>query len=339
MEYQKYDDIRLEHARSPADWKDACTAFSHATAFHRYDFLKAVAPCLQCTFEPLVVLCGNQKVGVAPLLVKKYGPFCVLNRVPFPYLGPLVPAPLIPATLAALAAEAGRRRALDHYQFFSPSDSPPAVEGFTRRTDRTFVMPLRDRSDQELMKAMDSTRRKEIRRSERMGLQVYPASLDDFKLMDIWNEQLYASQGLRPIYPPGTYERIFSALNGAPGSSFYSARIDGRTVGVQINLSSARRVFAWQAGIDGSFRSPSPQSILMWHTARQARDAGADEFDLVGAPSEGIATYKIRLGAEQRSYVLMRRAVPAYRLARAVTSRMLVAARKSLRLAQVSAKS
>jgi hypothetical protein len=331
MQPARHDEIRLESAHSRGDWEEACAAFPQMTAFHRYDFLSTVAPCLQCTFVPLVVTFRQRTVGVAPLLVRQYGPLCVVNHVPFPYLGPLVPAALVPATLAALAQEARRRRALDHYQSFPPSDSPPAADGFRRQVDRTFIIPLRDRSDEDLLQAMNQGRRKEIRRAERMGLRAYPAELQDFRLMDAWNAELYAGQGLRPVYPPGTYEQIFKALDGTPGSSFYAARMDGRTVGVQINLAASGRVFAWQAGIDGSFSSASPQSVLMWHTAQRARDAGASELDLVGAPSEGIATYKSRLGAEERGYVLMRRTARSYRLGRAALSRTLTGARKSLR--------
>lgn len=333
MQQDWHDEIRFDRAQSRADWEDACAAFTHATAFHRYDFLSAVAPCLHCTFVPLVVYFRGRKVGVAPLLTRRYGPFCVINSGPLPYLGPLVPAALIPATLAALSAEARRRRALDHYQFFSPFDSPPAVDGFRIHVDRTFIIPLRDRSDEDLLKAMNQGRRKEIRRAELMGLRVYAAELEEFQLMDAWNRQLYAAQGLPPVYPPGTYERIFKALSGTPGSAFYAARIDGRTVGVQINLAASRRVFAWQSGIDKSFKPCSPDSVLMWYTALRARDAGASELDLVGAPNEGIATYKRRFGAEERGYVVMRRPAQSYRLARAAISRMLAGTRKSVRRA------
>ncbi len=270
---------------------------SQATAFHRYDFLSAVAPSLQCAFVPLVVYSGSQKVGVAPLLVRRYGPFCAINSGPLPYLGPLVPAALIPATLAALTAEARRRRALDHYQFFSPDDSPSPADGFRVHVDRTFVIPLRDRSDEDLLKAMNQGRRRELRQAERIGMRVSAAERADFQLMDAWNRQLYAVQGLRPVFPAGTYERVFTALSGTPGSSFYAARVDGRTVGVQVNLEASGRVFAWQYATDKSFKPCSPQSILMWHTAVQARDAGISELDLLGAPNDGIATYKSRWGA------------------------------------------
>ena len=154
--------------------------------------------------------------------------------------------------------------------------------------------------------------------------------MEDFQLMDIWNRQLYAAQGLPAGYPPGSYERVFKELSGTPGTAFYSARVDGRTVGVQINLASSGRVYAWQAGIDGSCRAPSPQTTLMWHTALRARDAGASELDLVGAPSDGIATYKIRLGSEERRYASMRKTIQPYRLPRAVLLRMRAGARRSV---------
>ena len=240
MQESQSGKVRLKLAGSRSDWEEASAGFSEATAFHRYDFLSAIAPCLHCRFEPLIIYYGNQKVGVAPLLVRQYGPFCVVNRVPFPYLGPLVQTSLVAATLAALSAHARRRRALDHYQSFSPSSAPPAAAGFRMRLERTFIIPLRDRSDADLMKAMDSTRRKEVRRAERLGLRVDEASVEDFQLMDIWSRQLYAAQGLPPGYPPGSYERVFKELSGTPGTAFYSARVDGRTVGVQINLASSR---------------------------------------------------------------------------------------------------
>ncbi len=337
MQRDRHDEIRFDPARSQAEWDDVCAGFSQATAFHRYDFLSAVAPCLQCAFVPLVVYSGSQKAGVAPLLIRRYGPFCAINSGPLPYLGPLVPAALIPATMAALTAEARRRRAIDHYQFFSPDDSPTPADGFRVHVDRTFVIPLRDRSDEDLLKAMNQGRRRELRQAERVGMRVSAAELADFPLMDAWNRQLYAVQGLRPVFPAGTYERIFTALSGTPGASFYAARVDGRTVGVQVNLEASRRVFAWQYATDKSFKPCSPQSILMWHTAVRARDAGASELDLLGAPNDGIATYKSRWGAEEREYLVMRRPAQSYRLARAAVSRALVRTRKSAWRAEASA--
>jgi hypothetical protein len=56
--------------------------------------------------------------------------------------------------------------------------------------------------------------------------------------------------------------------------------------------------------------------VLLW-----ARDAGVAEFDLVGAPNEGIATYKSRFGAHERSYTVLLRQAPPHRAALSALTR------------------
>jgi hypothetical protein len=321
VERQAQDSIRLVASTPRGEWEDACAAFADATAFHRYDFLQSIAPLLDCRFIPLRVLLRDQPVGVAPLMVKGLGPFCTINWVPFPYLGPLVPAELIPVTLSALRLEAKRRRAVNHQQSFSQVTGGHGGE-FTSCTDRTFVVPLSGRSDQELLTAMHHSRRKEIRSAQRIGFEVCTAETVDFRLMDVWLKPVYSAQGLPTAYRPGTYERIFDALYNAPRSLFHAARIDGRTVALAVVFSTARRAFAWQSAVDPSFRSKFPQVLLKWHALRWARDAGATEFDLVGAPNEGIANYKSRFGSLEQKYTILRREAGPHRIALSAMSRL-----------------
>ena len=312
---QKQRNIVLEPLRSRGTWEAFCSTFPHATAFHRYDFLEVVAPLLSCSFVPLVVCSRGQSVGIAPLLVKKLGPFCTINRVPFPYLGPLVPRELLPATLDALRREAGQRRALYHQQCFSEVIADKELDGFTVSRDRTFVIPLSGRSDEELLAAMQATRRRDIRRAQRAGFEVRPAEVDDFSLMDIWLDQLYAAQGVPPMYPAGTCERVFRALQSGSGSTFFAARLNGQTVAVNLAISTARSAFGWQFAADPSYQSKHPVDLLTWHALLRVRDAGAAEFDLVGVPNEGIGLYKSRFGATERYYTVLQRQALAYRIA------------------------
>jgi hypothetical protein len=315
MRQGNHDEVLLEPAGSKSDWEGACAGLADITAFHRYDFLDAVASSLQCRFVPLLVLFRGQKAGVAPLIVKQRGPFCAINSVPFPYLGPLVPAALIPATLAALVREAKRRRAQTHCQWFSHAVAAPAPGGFTVRTDNALVIPLSDRSDEDLMAAMQPSRRQEIRRAQRDGLEVGPAKAEDFELMDNWSSQFYAARGLPAAYPAGTYERVFRVLGNSPGSIFSAARINGRTVGVEIDLAASGRMFGWQFAIDPVYKSSYPQALILWHALIRARDAGASEFDLIGAPTESIAVYKKRYGALERPCTVMFRMTTLHRMA------------------------
>lgn len=315
------EQVVLLPVKSPGDWEHACGAFPMATPFHRYDFLQSVAPSLCCEFVPLHVLSAGRPVGIAPLMVKRIGPFCTINWVPFPYLGPLVPEELLPATLSALQVEARRRRAVCHQQSFSGRTDHGQAEGFTTSTARTFVIPLSGRSDDDLLSAMQKKRREELRRAQRAEFEVGPARIQDFQDVDAWLGQVFAGQGLRNNYGAGACEQVFRALAAAPGCAFQVARRGDRTVGVVVALATAQRAFGWLVAIDPRYRSYHPQALLTWHMLLWARDAGVAEFDLVGTPNEGIAAYKRRFGAHERSYtVLLRQAAP-YRAALSALTR------------------
>lgn len=313
--WQQQHGVELASDTSREKWEDICAYFPSATAFHRYDFLESVASPLRCNFIPLMVFFCNRPVGVAPLMVKRLGPFCTINWVPFPYLGPLVPPELISTTLSALRLEAKRRRALNHQQSFSHLITDSMVDGFKNSTDRTFVIPLSGRSDEDLLAAMHSSRRRGIRRAERAGIEVGPAEAGDFSFMDRWLSQVYAAQGLPIPYPDGTYQRLFQNLHNAPGWTFLAARLNGRPSAVLIALSTANRAFAWQYAMDPSDRSVSPQDLLLWRALIRARDSGTIEFDFVGTPNDGIAVYKSRFGAVERHYSVLQRRTRSHRMA------------------------
>jgi Acetyltransferase (GNAT) domain len=321
VERKQHDGILLVPGRSRDEWEDACAPFADATAFHRYDFLQSAAPYLRCQFMPLMVMSREQVVGVAPLLVKRFGPFSSINWAPFPYLGPLVPPELMPATLSALKLEARRLRAINHQQSFAGLIPTDSAAGFTPATDRTFVVPLDGRSDKDLLAAMSASRRQEIRGAMRHGLEICAADAADFRLLEVWLRQVFASQGLRPDYQPGAFERICGALQDGSGSA-QTARLDGRAVAVEVSISNGRRVFAWLAAADQAYRTKHPRTLLIWRRIQWARDRGAVEFDLVGAPREGIAVYKKTFGAVERHYTVLHRQAGPHRIAISTLSRL-----------------
>jgi CelD/BcsL family acetyltransferase involved in cellulose biosynthesis len=322
MERHRQQRVQLALAASQDEWERLCVLASQATAFHRYDFLNSVAPLLNCRFIPLMVLFQRQAVGVAPLLVKRLGPFCTINWVPFPYLGPLVPAELLPATLSALRLEAARRRAVNHQQSFSEEVVDIPVDGFEGAMDRTFVVPLLDRSDEDLLAAMRNSRRKQILRAQDAGFEICPAVSTDFRLMDVWSKQVYSAQGLPAAYRVGTYGRIFDDLHDAPGVLFQTARLEGRTVAVQVVFSFAGRAFGWQVAADPSYRALHPQALLAWQALLWARNSGAIELDMVGAPNAGIAVYKSEFGALERRYTVLNKQLAPHRMALSALSRL-----------------
>jgi Acetyltransferase (GNAT) domain len=298
--------LRLETG-SRADWDETLAEHPGATAFHRYEFLDCVAASLRCTFEPLVIMQGTERAGVAPLVVRKIGPLCTLNWMPFPYVGPLTSESLLPAVVSLLASEGTLRGAIHHQQAFADLVSEGVAGKFNPGTDRTFAVPLDGRSDEALLAAMTRNGRWEISRARREGVQVHPAERADLRLMERWSEAIYARQGLPPKYPAGTYERVFDALGADASSHFHAARVDGKTIAVNLCFSTGKRSFDWQMATDPAHHKACPQALLLWHHLTAARDRGDAYFDLGGAPTEGIATYKRNFGAVERHYTVLSR--------------------------------
>ena len=316
------DGVALAPASSAAEWDHACAATPGATVFHSCDFLQSVAPPLRCRFVPLLVFHRGRPTGAAPLLIKRLGPFSTINWVPFPYLGPLVPDPLVPATLRALRAEARKRRTLNHQQSFCRAIADPGAGGFTAGAERTFVIPLSGRSDEDLLGAMHNGHRWQIRRARRAGIEVRPAQPGDFELLDRWLDQMYSERGLRNGYPPGAALRVFQGFRAGSRSFSQAARAGGRTVAVQLTLADSRQALGWQIGVDPEFRAERPQALLVWRALQHARDLGIEEFDMVGAPSVGIATYKRRFGARERRYTVLQRQAGVHRMAHTAAGRL-----------------
>ena len=316
------DRVSLAPAATAGEWDQVCARFPDATVFHSYAFLQAVASPLRCRFVPLLVSAGDGPVGAAPLLLKRLGPVSTVNWVPFPYLGPLVPEPLIPATLLALRREAGRRRAVNHQQSFSRVITACGHGGFTAGAERTFIVPLGGRPDGELLAGMHHDLRWQIRRAARTGFEVGPAHAGDMQLMDAWLSEMFASRGIGSGYAAGTVQRVFGALGHQPGSLFHAARLAGRTVAVQATLTDARRAFGWHIAVDPAYRQARPQQLLAWRALQWARDRGVTELDMVGAPNEGIATYKRKFGGRERAYTVLRRQAVPHRVAQSVLARL-----------------
>jgi CelD/BcsL family acetyltransferase involved in cellulose biosynthesis len=57
------------------------------------------------------------------------------------------------------------------------------------------------------------------------------------------------------------------------------------------------------------------QPLLYWDTIRWALQRGSAEFDLVGAPTDGVARYKRDWGAREERYSVLRRQAPVHRVA------------------------
>jgi CelD/BcsL family acetyltransferase involved in cellulose biosynthesis len=314
--------VTLAPERSAARW-DELVAAHGGSFFHRHAFLTTIGAGLGLRVDLRAAVADGRPVGVVPLLVKRLGPVTTVNWVPFPYAGPLVPAGNLAATLAALR-QLERRRACVRSQHVLPGLYEGATGGpdggslarYTASVDRTFVIPLEGRSDDELLQGMSSRRRASMRRAERNGVIVRTATRREvLDVMPRLSGRTFEQQGLPDPYPASCLRAVWDGLRDNPDVLWQAAEVSGRLVAVQVSLAGAPTGLGWIVGREQDQDGSDAFATMLWHTLRWARDRGCTEFDLVGAPTEGIANYKRGLGGVERRYTVFRRQARAHRTA------------------------
>ncbi len=282
--------------------------------FHRYEWLTTMADVLGLDFHPLTVLADGKPAGIAPVLSKRVGPVRTVNWLPFPYVGPLVPAELLPDVLPLLRAWERRRRSVrsQHVLMSTVEYSP----GYTAHDDRTFVVDLRGRTEESLLRGVAPKRRAKIRRAQAGGVEIRPATGTEVgELLPAWSAATFAAQGRPAPYPAAGYRAVWSAFGDCPDARFSTAVLAGEPVCVQVSFAGAPRAVAWAMAGAGTKAASFAQPLLYWDTIRWALGRGSAEFDLVGAPTEGVAAYKRDWGGRETHYSVLRRQAAAHRIA------------------------
>ena len=173
----------------------------------------------------------------------------------------------------------------------------------------TMVLDVR-RADDELLAAMKSKTRYNIRLAEKRDVIVRPGgSEDDFdRLYD-----LYAETSVRDgfvIRQRDYYLRAWAGFIGPGMAQPFLAEVNGQAVAGLIVYRFGRRAWYLYGMSSSSHREAMPNHALQWAALRWARDAGCDTYDFWGAPEtaapedplwglyrfkEGFGAYHVRL--------------------------------------------
>lgn len=308
--------VSLRPTGSAAEWNSLVSA-NHGCFFHLFEWLETMARDLGLSFRPEVVLAEGRPVGVAPLLVKRLGPFTTVNILSFPYVGPLVPPELLPSVLRILADLERRLLSVYSQHVLMYNAGIGAVTGYQETLDRTFVLDLRDQTEETLLYGIEAKRRGKVRRAMKAGVVIRPATRQEVcESLPAWSDATFADQGLPAPYPASSYEAVWQRFSSAEGARFSTAVVDGRPVCVQVTLADRTRAVGWAMASDKADRGSSlALPLLYFDTFRWALRRGCAEFDLVGAPTEGVARYKQDWGAQQQVYSVLRREAVLHRIA------------------------
>ncbi len=301
--------LRARPVPGPSMW-EACRAAQRGGAiFHRWDWLTTMAPALDKAFVPLGLYDGERLAGLAPLLVRRLGPFKNANWAPFPYLGPLVPAALWPRALRALD-DYQRRNRIGLVGFgFAPDaavdEDALRAAGYAVQTDTTMVLPLAGRGEADLRAGMTSHGRKNLKRAERGGVEVRAATEADIvRELPAMTDEVFAPRGERPPYPAAAARAFWEQYRADPDVRMATAYCDGEPAAVSITIGDGRRAYFWQGAGWRRFRNVNPNAAVYWDGILWARARGYVALDMVGTPDPGIAYYKSTFGAIETPYLV-----------------------------------
>ena len=275
------------------------------TGYHRWFFLAALADALGLRLRAFAVEERDERLGVVPLLFRRRGPVSTVNYLPVPHVGPVLRgealrAGRLPELLRAVEPILLRERVVVTKWAFAPGVDVPtgqlAARGFEVVLKENFVVPAATSID-DYLKALSSKQRAAVRRGERRGMRTGPSTRDE--ITKWFPEQVaepYLRQGIAPDYSQAAARSLTARLAGHPRMLWRTVRHDDRLLAVNAAIVDTDRLWGWM--MVGNQRSdPSPHVMAYWDALQWSLSHGL-AYDLGGAPTSGIAKFKIAMGGQ-----------------------------------------
>jgi len=306
------------------DWERLFAEDPEATPFSSPGWARAWWPHWSGSARPWIVVVrdGREPVGIAPLVLRRRGPFRVLSelgRPPANYWDVVARTSHREAAASAIAEEIERRSSeWDALVLGCLPPSSPVVaalvgHGLRVHSRQPVAYPGIElpSSFEEYLEALPKKRRSDLRRPLRRldeGALTYREVRDPEQLdaaIDRWHElrvRWWSARGksLDPEHRAARF-RLFMRdamrlLVPAGLATVWEFEQDGEMLGVEINLVDERRCYAWLDGYDPEFAHLGLGKTAVGEGIRSSIAAGRTYYDfMVGAES-----YKYWFGATDR---------------------------------------
>ncbi len=295
--------LRLRPSTDDAVWDDLVARHPNGTAFHLSRFLRTAGPLLGLRVRLAVAESDGETVGVVPMLLRAVGPFLLVNHwLPFPHLGPLLPPEFTPDAVVSSVRSHLRPRPVAHFGVQSTTPFPvPDRRGWECREDFcSAVVPTGGKDDDALLALLSRGQRQVVRRAVKDGLVSEPATREDITVLTGWSRATLLRQGVSSPWPSDSHLALHDALAPSGVCLATAVRRDDELLAVSLDMLFGDRLVGWEMGMSEEGRAAGASLVLHTAVMRRARDLGATELDMLGAPTPSIASYKRSLGAELR---------------------------------------
>ncbi len=166
---------------------------------------------------------------------------------------------------------------LDDMKFYTkPESLPPSGVGRA-----TLIVDLHRTLD-DLLADMSMTKRQNLRRGARKGVQV---RLGDGRDADTMRDLMWSScrrRGISPSPPQRDFfEKFWSLLGPAGYIKFFIVEIEGKPVSAACVLTFGGSAQLWRVGWSGEHEKSNPNDVLHWEMIKWAKEHGYRDFDLM----------------------------------------------------------
>ena len=141
------------------------------------------------------------------------------------------------------------------------------------------------RPEEELLAAMKSKTRYNVRMASRKGVAVRVGGVEDIETL----YAMYAETSRRDdfiIRPPGYYRDVWSSFSSAGLAQPLLAEVEGQAVAGLILFHFGDRAWYMYGMSRDAHRDKMPNHLLQWEAIRWAKSHGCTVYDMWGAPDE-----------------------------------------------------
>jgi hypothetical protein len=307
------------------EWSAALQTFPGATFFHETGWLTRAIAERGGAMRWFAIDDATGLVGVIPCAIRRTPLGNTVNVLPFPYVGPLYRAGHFDDVVRGTQDVFGKLRPIKARMTFdaglrhvAPDESAMNVNGM--QADVTYVFEGLDRSEDELLKTMSSSARKAMNFAKREGAEVREVEIVVVaEAVAAFHQEVYARQGLVPEYSRNHLVDLATAATQWSEVRASAAYRGEQLLAAQLAFLYQGNVYNW---VGGATRDRGVMNLVEWQTLMWARSQGAKVVDLVGAPTEGVARYKMGLGATARHFSVLETETWRYRAGVAVQRRL-----------------
>jgi lipid II:glycine glycyltransferase (peptidoglycan interpeptide bridge formation enzyme) len=185
--------------------------------------------------------------------------------------------------------------------------------GFTAgQPQYVFQLPLTGRGEDDLLRGMNQQWRRNIKKADQAGVVVTQGKTGDLPAF----HALYSETATRDAFTPrplSYFERMFSALTAEEPDRIrlYLAHHEGELVAATTWVRVGSHVWYSYGASSTAKRDVRGSNAIQWRMIRDARDAGADVYDLRGItetldpsdPHVGLIQFKVGTGGRAVEYL------------------------------------